>query len=59
MLNNLKIDDLVKVTESSPYVKKGTIGYINEIFEDGTASISKVDSENEVFIALDSLRKIN
>lgn len=53
----LKIDDFVKVIKSTPYIKKGSQGYVNEVFSDGTASISKVDSDNEVFVSLSDLKQ--
>lgn len=58
MLEEFKVDDLVEVINSSPYINKGTVGYINEIFNDGTVSFSEIDSIGDIFVPISDLKKI-
>lgn len=48
---DVKVNDYVVLKESfNPYCKAGTKGYINKIYDDGTASMSKADSDYEFYV---------
>jgi hypothetical protein len=56
-MNDIKVNDYVVVKEGcNPYCKKGTKGYINHIYDDGTASMSKVDSDYEFYVNVFNLK---
>lgn len=59
MINEeIKIGDLVMVTEDDIYCKKDVTGYVNDVFDDETINFSLVDSVDEICCSIYSLEKI-
>ena len=57
-MDKLKLYDWVIITESIPYLQKGTEGFISEINKNSLVSFVAVNQSNKIFVSSEYCKKI-
>ncbi len=54
----IEVDDLVEIVVESNLFSQGNLCYVNEVGDDGTINISKIDSDLDYWISVSDVKKI-